>query len=50
MNMMELLVIPGLDGSKKIDKTYKESKKRMEKSLHTWNYPTRKDKETNEKI
>lgn len=50
MNMMELLVIPGLDGSEKLNKLYKESKERMEKSLHTWNYPIRKDKKNNEKI
>ena len=50
MNMMELLTIPGLDGSKKLNKLCKESKERMEKSLHTWNYPIRKDRKNNEKI
>ena len=50
MNMMELLVIPGLDGSEKLNKLYKESKERMKKSLHTWEYSIRKDKGNNEKI
>lgn len=50
MNMMELLAVPGLDGSEKLNKLYRESKRRMKKSLHIWNYPIRKNKETNEKI
>lgn len=50
MNMMELLVIPGLDGSEKLTKLRKESKERMKKSLHIWSYPIRKDKKNNEKI
>lgn len=50
MNMMELLVIPGLDGSEKLTKLRKESKERMKKSLHIWSHMIRKDKKNNGKI
>lgn len=33
MNMMDLLMIPGLDGSEKLERMRRESKRRMERAI-----------------
>lgn len=42
MNLLDLLMIPGLDNSKEIERLIEESKQRMIKPRYTWRYPYKK--------
>lgn len=42
MNLLDLLMIPGLDNSKEIERLIKQSKERMRKPIWVYRYPYNK--------